>query len=257
MYQTGFALILLCGFACIQAEPAFDVVSIRLPAPPGQSDVQNPMLMTDVFGATYRFEDRVRFRAITVLQLLAQAYDMKYFQISGPGWIGTERFDIAATYAANPSPEDFQAMLRTMLADRFGLKLHHETRTFDAYRLIPAKGGPKLGEPVVEGRGMAGIPVEGGFKFLSQGATLDRLVNLIEFEFGHRGQGVLVVNQTGLAGAFNFETTFARDDTSLAPSAYPSLFKALEYDLGLQLEKSKVPLDTIVVDHLERSPTEN
>jgi uncharacterized protein (TIGR03435 family) len=80
---------------------------------------------------------------------------------------------------------------------------------------------------------------------------------MIKFEFGLKGQGVLVVNQTGLDGLFNFETTFARDDASPTPSSYPSMFKALEEDLGVQLEKSKVPLDTIVIDHVERSPTGN
>ncbi len=97
-------------------------------------------------GMTHRFEDRVRFRGTTVLILLQEAYGLKYFQISGPGWIGTERFDIAATHASNPSPEDFRSMIRAMLADRFGLKLHHESRVFDAYRLVVSKSGPKLGE---------------------------------------------------------------------------------------------------------------
>jgi uncharacterized protein (TIGR03435 family) len=249
-------LILLSCLACVQAESAFDVISIRQPAPYGQSDVSNPML-GDVMGATYRFPDRVRFRGITVLQLFQEAYGVKYFQVSGPAWIGTERFDIAATHGPNPSTEEFRMMLRTMLADRFGSKLHHETRDFTAYRLTVAKGGSKLGEPVAPGRGLRGTPVTGGFKYISEGDTIDRLVSLIELEFKIRGEHVPVTNETGLNGNFNFESTFAREDTSLTPSAYPTLFKALESDLGLHLEKGTAVLDMIVVDSVDRRPTEN
>ena len=248
--------LLVCGLAWAQSEPRFDVVSIRPPVPAGQSNVGVPGF-GDVIGSVHRLDDNVRFRANTVLQLLQQAYSMKYFQISGPAWIGTERFDISATYAANPSPEDFQAMLRAMLEERFGLKLHHETRTFDGYRLIVAKSGPKLGPPVEPTQASLGTPVAGGFQLQFRGGTLEQLTRMIELEFRIRREDLPVVDQTGIEGAYNFETTFARDVTVGDPSPYPTVFKALEDDLGLRLERARMPLDTIVVDHIERSPTEN
>lgn len=215
-------------------------------------------------------------RGITLRELVQLAYDLGYFAVDqrivgGPKWIGTARFDLdakpddqtAGSFAKIPIKKQLpaeQAMIRALLADRFKLRLHHETRQLPVLILVQAHGGPKLtasanadsDDPL----GPDGPP--GNWK--AQGVSMVELAaNLSQLP---DAGGRIVIDRTGLKGNFDFtlkwtpdatmDATPATNDNGLKqdPTA-PSLLKALEEQLGLKLEASKQPVDVLVIDSAE------
>ena len=90
---------------------------------------------------------RINYSGVTLKMLLKRAYDIGPEQISGPDWLDSERYDIMATVAAGTTPEQFRLMLQNLVAERFELRQHRETKTLAVYLLIVAKNGPKLEAP--------------------------------------------------------------------------------------------------------------
>jgi uncharacterized protein (TIGR03435 family) len=194
----------------------------------------------------------------------------------GPAWITSERYEIDAKAEGNVSPEMMMGpMMQTLLEDRFKLKIHRETREVPVYALSVAKGGPKLkpfregscipstsgdatpahGQPPVcktfaSSRGSNLLMVEG------QGLTLDEFsgVMLASSALGFKFDRPLI-NRTGIAGRFDFHLEFAIDDL-LVDAAGPSIFTAVQQQLGLRIEPAKGPGEFLVIDHVEK-PSEN
>jgi uncharacterized protein (TIGR03435 family) len=166
-------------------------------------------------------------------------------------------------------PDDLRLMLRTLLAERFRLAIHTDQRIGPAYALVLAKTGPKLlpSEAALLTDQRCG-PAEGaaGQKHVScQHITMAILADQLQ-EMATRDIDIPVVNQTGLTGAYNFRLDWtpavrAAADASAAPStdapAGPTLFDAVETQLGLKLERTKLPLPIVVIDRVERVPAEN
>jgi uncharacterized protein (TIGR03435 family) len=248
-------------------------------------------------GVMIRMAPGGRFEAqnITVKFLLEEAYDVKDNQISGaPGWLDSERFDIEAkpedAPAGDKQNQDPQArharimlMMQSMLADRFKLTLHHETKDLQLYALVVAKNGPKLHEttaPAIDPSASGPLPPggpmpRGSMRMTGRGDLTVAGVALSEFaNVLSRQIGRLVVDKTGLTGSYDFTLKWTPDegqgqmfggpgggpDGRPAPpppdASGPSLFTALQEQLGLKLETQKGPVDTIVIDHVER-PSEN
>ncbi len=196
----------------------------------------------------------------------------------GPAWINSERYEINAKAESDASPEMMMGpMMHALLEDRFKLKLHRETREVPVYALTVAKGGPKL-KPFREGsctpsydnpRVPGQPPVckarasSKGPNLLAidrQGMTLDEFSGLVltASAFGFKFDRPLV-NKTGLAGRFDFHLEFAIDDVRAAASSDavgPSIFTAVQQQLGLNLDPVKGPAEFLVIDHVER-PSEN
>lgn len=205
---------------------------------------------------------------VTLKALIFAAYSIQTdTQISGlPGWAATTPFDVEAKMDADAAaslaklPLDEQQtqrwlMLQALLADRFGLKVHHETRELRVYKLVVAKGGSKMHE--IRASQKAGVSMGRG-RFRGRGITIGSLVVYLS---GTLGQPVL--DKTGLNGHYDAKLQWTPDDAGGLSQASggssdtgPSLFSALQEQLGLKLESAKEPMDTIVVDHLER-PSEN
>jgi uncharacterized protein (TIGR03435 family) len=176
-----------------------------------------------------------------------------------PGWAKSESIAVQAkvdpdTVAAlDKLPplerwKQMQVMLQAMLADRFALKAHRESRDQPIYVLTVAKGGPKLQK--TDANGLGGNANYGNGKITAHEITLESLAANLSFTVGRP-----VVNKTGLEGGYDFTLDYAPDGAD--PSdALPSIFTALEEQLGLKLEPARGPVDVIVVDHIER-PTEN
>ncbi len=146
-------------------------------------------------------------------------------------------------------------MLRTLLEDRFKLAVHRETKDMPGYALVVAKGGFKL-KPVEPG-GPSGTSRKGGrvVTLTAKKSSMADLAGDIA-----RSLGETVVDRTGIQGVYDFELRFATDDlSSNAADAdrIPAVFTALKEILGLRLQPEKVPVDIIVVDHVERAPTDN
>jgi uncharacterized protein (TIGR03435 family) len=187
----------------------------------------------------------------------------------GPSWIRTERFEIQALMPAG-SPTytldqfmkgdapKLEQMLQAMLAERFKLTVHHETKEVPAYALVPGKGGPKLTRPAAEDKTTFGMRRQADPNGQISNKIVGRKTELRDFAFlllltTRRP----VIDRTGLTGEFNFDMEFAPFDAAdPAESSAPSLFTALQEQLGLRLENTKAPLDGLVIDHAER-PSQN
>jgi uncharacterized protein (TIGR03435 family) len=191
--------------------------------------------------------------------LIMQAYEIKDYQVvGGPPWVQAEFYEVAAKADAPSSPYQIRVMLQALLADRFGLKLHRETRTMGGYVLSVDKGGAKLPPPKADAPPDShGVIQMGGGEFWARGATMDTLAGALRLELG-----VPVVDGTKIEGHYNFKLKFEEENPELveepddaagparlAPSG--SIFTAL-HKLGLKLDPRKLPLEVFVIDSAER-----
>lgn len=223
------------------APPAFEVASIK-PADPSAHGSS-----TDTSTGRFAMEN------YPLKECLKWAFDVKDFSLSGPAWLASPRFDIVARPPAGASRRDYPAMMQTLLVERFGLVFHRETRLLSAFALQvdrkgfhaqPAPGSERSGE--TWGRGL----VEGRHETLAEFADLlSRHLNLP------------VADETAIAGVYDIRLRYLPDE---APADAPaeagvasSLFAALRDQAGLHLEARKVPIRILVVDRIERHPTEN
>jgi len=232
-----------------------------------------------------------RFTAtsVTVDDLLVFAYSppngpilQKDVILGGPSWLDSDRFDIQAKPESGESKEEMQLMMRSLLEDRFQLKLHMESRELPVYDLIVVKDRlkMKLSEdqtpsnsrptaPAATARSQRGAqrnPTAPGSYGMSsdsssstmQGAAVpvSALVSMLQGQAGRP-----VIDKTGLKGLFDFRLEFSPnalevETPGLQQPVRPSLFSALQEQLGLKLESSKGPGEVLVIDHVER-PSEN
>ncbi len=252
------ALVLfIAGAPAVAQQPAFEVASIR----PNVSGAPS---------AHYRLLPGFNAENATLKNLLAMAYDVADFRISGgPGWINSDRYDIEAKTQGNPSLDQKMSMLQTLLQDRFNLALHRETKELPIYALTVPKGGPKL-QPLREGSCIMPDPKN---PTLAPGKTLTDYCGLV-VSMG-RGQlelasasmadlarslsrltGRTVVDKTGITGVFPVHLTFVPDDIAAdgppVNGSGPSIFTAVQEQLGLKLESTKGPVDVLVIDHVEK-----
>jgi uncharacterized protein (TIGR03435 family) len=213
--------------------------------------------------------------------LLQMAYEIHPYQLSGPAWLDEERFTVNAKAPEGTNKKQFSLMLRNLLIERFQLAAHFEKRDTTGYQLVVTKGGPKLsaspGVPKQEdGSGNAapriktdreGYPepppgrsfwmaVDGGrarWRFVDE--SLDDLAERIADQMIHKP----TVNATGLAGKYDFVLSYswAAMQTDAPADSGMSLFEAVQQQLGLKLESRKVPVDTLVIEHMEKTPREN
>jgi len=191
----------------------------------------------------------------TLKRLIERAYGVKPFQVTGPGWMETVCFDIVAKYPPDTRYEDRPLMLRTLLEDRFKLAVHRESKDMPGYALVVAKGGFKL-KPV-EPAGGSGTDHNGG-RVETMTAKKTSMAELAELV--GRFLGETVVDKTGIEGVYDFALRWTKDDldpNGTDAASAPTLFIALQETLGLRLQPQKVPVEIVVVDHVERVPTEN
>jgi uncharacterized protein (TIGR03435 family) len=202
--------------------------------------------------------ERVRRLNMTLRSIVAQAYGIKDHDVFGPAWIDSERFEIIAKISPETAnlPErarwkQIGAMTQALLADRFKLEVHRETREMPVYVLIPAKGGVKLGETGAPSNDWVRAQLGPGSLVAKQMPTAQLLSILGGIV--HRE----VLDQSGIKGVFDIALKWAPDDVAANPATggaavKPSIFTALQEQAGLKLESRKVPMEVVVVDHAER-----
>jgi len=241
--------------------PSFDVISVK----PNKTSLGVHGLITTEFTA-----DGFRGTNVPVHTLLLQAYGLHEGESFGePAWANSEVFDIEAKVAgpdvaafSKLDSDQLQAMLRQILAERFGLVAHRETRELPVYAMSVAKGGPKLKEFVFDPAVPASARRGGGVQ-MSMGmiaaheCTIPYFLSMLSRQLGRT-----VIDRTGLTGNYDFTLRWSPDNSATSASegaqadTLPSIFTAVQEQLGLKLESTKAPASVLVVDHLER-PSQN
>jgi len=203
---------------------------------------------------------------VTGQQLVIYAYRLRPFQLaSGPGWLGSDRFDIQAR-VPDGAKQDNPAMTRALLRDRFKLKAHTEIRQEQVYALVVDRTDGKLGPQIKASTrdcqasqpgtpspcGMNTSVNDAGGTLVANGQTIEQLANAL----GGFGLNRMVLDRTGLKGAFDIELKWRPDNlrsaTTAQGSELPSIFAGLPEQLGLRLESQRGPVEFLIVDSIER-----
>lgn len=227
-------------FAQNALPPSFEVAAVR-PAKPEQS-----ILDFRVFPG-----GRLSVTNLTLASIIRQAYGLKFNQLAGgPAWLDTDRFNIEAKAPTDAKRPEMMLMLQRLLEDRFQLKVQRETREGNVYELVVASRGPKLKESTADQSYLRLIrhtpPELPGVLYSIEGQK----VSMARFADDLVGQVQRpVLDRTGLVGEFDFKVNYAVDGHS---EEGPSIFTALQDQLGLKLRATKGPVEMLVVQNAER-----
>jgi uncharacterized protein (TIGR03435 family) len=300
------------------AKPAFDVASVRPSPAPDMQKMMADLQVGKKPESAHVEGSRAAYTYMSLKQLIAYAYKMRAYEINGPDWLVTDRFDIVARLPEGSSKDAAPDMMRTLLEDRFRLTVHREKQDQPVLALVVAKGGPKLkeaaaasvpidesvplkpGESIIDaidgpirvtkngdGSTTYNMGARGAFKLKFDGETLSMHMEASSISMKGfavmintlgGGEGRQVVDQTGLMGNYQAAVDFALTDLvsslhdqgieiptgppgggpggATDPEGGATVSAALE-KLGLKLEKGRAPVDRLVVDQVEKSPTEN
>jgi len=243
--------------ALAQSPTTFEAASIKRSGPQSERGSQG--------GPGSRDPGQYSFGQATLFDLIAQAYGVGYFQISSAIPLDEQRFDLVAKIPQGATKEQFRAMMQALLAERFRLLAHTVSKEFPDFDLTVAKGGPKFKESDSAASGPPRVSskqsISGGFLVIhlhGERATMADLVHGLL----HPGDPAPFGDKTGLAGKYDFDLDYTTELSSV-PSANaetppaPDLAVALRQQLGLQLVRTKVLLDVVVVDSVDKLPTEN
>lgn len=292
MNATNKALLVIvsatAAFAQNAPRPEFEVATIR---PSAQTPQDGVTAGVRIDGA------QVRCAFLTLKDYIGIAYRIKLYQVSGPDWLGSERFDIAGTVPAGISTTQFPEMLQSLLEDRFKLKIHRDKKDFPVYVLEVAKGGLKMQESapdadlanadakapvnVTGSGGSQGIAINYGRgtsytfannRFEAKRFTMDLLAGNLE-RFVDRP----IIDSTDLKGMYDivldvtqedYRTMLIRAGVNAGVPLPPEALRLLDgasvaslldamQKLGLKLDARKAPLDLLVIDEARKTPTEN
>ena len=286
MTRAIAACVLASSLAFGQTRLEFEVASIR----PAAQQIQQMNIGLHVDGA------QVRGTSLPLRDYIVLAYRLKPSQVTGPDWITSQRFDIAAKLPDGASQDQFRDMLQTLLTDRFQMKTHRDTKEFPVYVLGIAKSGLKMTELPPDpgagdsvnspvnisgggGGGKASIDLGGGSSFtLGQNGFEVKKLTMSGFaEMLTRFTDRPVVDMTDLKGRYDFTLELSPEDrtatlvraavtagVALPPQALAlldngsnaSLISSLQ-KLGLTFEARKAPLEVLVIDSIQKTPTEN
>ena len=285
----GFGLVLLASTTLLAqtADPKleFEVASVK-PFSVGQTDAP-VTLGARIDGA------QARLIGLTMRDLLAMAYRVKIYQLNGPEWIASERYDINAKVPAGVAPDKLPEMTQSLLGERFGLKVHREKKEMPVYVLLTGRPPLRLKNSVIDenappptsftstGTGSAqGIAINlgngssfsfAGGKFEATKVTAPQIAGILE-RFSDRP----VMDLTELKGTYDFEFNVSPEETqtlmihaavAAGVQLPPQALRLLEgggnpiesgaEQLGLKIESRKMPVDIIVIDQIQKTPTEN
>lgn len=201
---------------------------------------------------------RLTYTNVSVRDCIMSAWNVKAYQVDGPDWLGTDRYDLAATSAMPVEEDALKSMLQTLLIERFHMKVHVEKRDLPVYAMVVSKSGAKLKDAAAPGRPAIRIN-GGGVAFTS--VTIADLIDLMSR--AHLAElDRPVVDDTGLTGRYdvtiNLFGTQEEMMSALSKGDFgSSIFTLIQEQLGLKLEPKKLPVQMVVVDQAERTPSGN
>jgi uncharacterized protein (TIGR03435 family) len=260
----------------------FEVASVKVATSPGRIQMRGGPGTSD--------PGRISYNSVPLKPLIFAAYSVADFQLKGPAWLESERYDISAVIPAGTSSRDFQAMMRQLMEDRFHLAVHRESKEVSGYRLVVGKKGPGLKASTDEsvstgsaipphgaakkGLGQDRFPqvaapvgsplilrMNGKVKLAVRQVTLPELAAILAAEVDRA-----VVDATGLSAKYDVTLYYvpeqpsriqARAGVSQEEVSGITLERAVEEQLGLRLEKGVVSIQYLVVDRVERIPAGN
>ena len=293
------------------APTEFEVASVKPYSPPVVQAGTRKSAVGRRGGPGTNDPGQITWTGATLRSLVMNAWSVKTYQITGPEWLDSERFDIVAKVPEGATKEQVLVMWQSLLAARFGLKFHRENKEIPVYEISIGKGGPKFKEapadpppvpqppkPATDGppvvrvtRGPDGCPVfpggRGGttmmmtlgrFQICAQQTTMEGLCNLLTSQLSRP-----IFDKTGLTGKYNFKLEFEPEGAMAMPAMgsggiasatqsgppserpasapnmepAPPIAAALQNQLGLKLESRKAPAEMLIIDKLEKTPTEN
>lgn len=252
MRTPAVACVLVLGaFGQTAAPPVFEVASIKPSDPMGHV-------------AVHRSGYHLSTTSTSLLFLITWAYDVHSDLVfNQPDWLDSVRYDVVANgpqtgEPAKPripgQPSELQKMMQALLAERFKLSLHRETRELAVFTLIVAKGGPKVSlSPAPDVGNQNPFRMPGSGRLVGTQVSTEMLAKFLSSQLDRSVQ-----DETGLKGVFDFKLEWQPEGprSSEAPTL-PSLFTALQEQLGLKLETRKTAVEVLVIDHIEKAPTEN
>jgi uncharacterized protein (TIGR03435 family) len=271
-----FPLALFCAFLAValpssaQTPPplSFEVATVK-PLDPNNPHPPSVNISGDRFSAT----------GMSLRELIKIAYDLNYGadqQVSGgPAWTGSARFDIDATedpalaeklqqLSSDERGKQLREMLRALLADRFKLQIHHESTELSVYELVTVRSGSKLMPSVAHTSSPDQVSstkprswIRFAGKGILEGNDADAATLVTALSMQPEIGGRLVIDKSGLTGKYDFTLKWTPDMGTDPPADDgPTLFTALQDELGLKLQPTKAPVDVIVIDRVEL-PTAN
>jgi len=243
MIRCAVALSVFASLVLAADAPsAFEVASVR-PSQDGREAI-------DVSAGS------ITMRNVRLTGAIRWAYNVLDVQVSGPDWLNTTRFDIIAKAGAPAKEPEMKQMMQTLLADRFKLELHRQTKEVNAMILTVAKGGHKMKEV---GQESSPSFSTGKLNLTGKGASIEQLISFLSRELR-----LPIVDQTGLTGRYDYfmdinaYITDEMRNQGGPPLEAPSIIaNALQAQLGLKVEAKKMPLEVLVIDKMEKTPADN
>jgi uncharacterized protein (TIGR03435 family) len=225
---------------------------------------------------------RVTYTGVSLMDVLMRAYDVNSDRITGPSWLGTERYDILAKLPDGVSKEQIPAMLQTLLAERFRMTVHRETKEQSVYALVVGKDGPKLKKSDA-GAPASGVPAQSKHVFVTSVTGPDGILRLVAksvtmSSFSNVLSNMvsrLVVDMTEIQGDYDISLEMGANEmvgtttvvagagtadgaaTPVRSSASSAVVFTAIQQIGLKLEPRKAPVEYLVVDKAEKVPTKN
>jgi uncharacterized protein (TIGR03435 family) len=250
-----FAATAAFGQSADAPTPTFDVASVKAS-------------QTDSAGGERKMRENIQvspgtvtMRNINLKSCIRWAYHVTEYQVSGPAWLDSERYEITGKSAGPAAEEQLRLMMQGLLQERFKLAVHRQVKELSAYVLVVGKNGPKAQESKTEGESSIDI----NQKQLSVNVQRTPVSQLIDMM-----SNVLrapVIDNTGLKGRYDLTLNLAKYAADLmaqgksidsAPADPATLISMiLQEELGLKLEAKKMPLDMVIIDHAEKAPVEN
>ncbi len=264
----------------------FEVASVRGPTPP-------PAVQRMNGGPGTSDPERISYSRARMGPVIMMAFGLRPNEIIGPDWLfepndmTAPAYDIEAKVPAGATKEQARQMMQNLLKARFHLAYHFEKRRFDAYNLVVAKSGAKLkpaappvGPAPAQQQGVItgatefakdadgfpilppgypkfrGVGADGHMRLTARALPMSQIVELFQGDVQRRYQVNYVVDKTGLTGTYDFKLD-SGNRAGGAESAAPEFMDAVEEQLGLRFEKSKIEAQVLVIDHVDKTPTDN